>query len=276
MGDSSGVGDRVYIFQGTDLILPKAVPDSQGVYGADRKMAEAAFGLSASPAYYEVPGTEGLPSIPCLLLPPAEKLPPHWQAVAVRRGISLAQGAGEEIRRALGRIFRAYHILQWRQESAFCGSCGSRNGDSPVELARLCPACGRLEYPRISPAVIVIITNDKDEALLAHNKKFNTGMYSLIAGFNEAGENLEATVVREIREEVNLEVRDIRYIASQPWPFPNSLMLGFSAHHARGIIKPDGEEIMDAQWFPRDRLPELPGKGSVSRYLINLWLEGKL
>jgi len=124
--------------------------------------------------------------------------------------------------------------------------------------------------------VITIVINDKDEALLAHNKKFTSGVYSLIAGFNEAGESLEATVAREIKEEVNIDVKDIRYIRSQPWPFPNSLMLGFSARHKTGEIRPDGVEIEDAQWFPKDRLPGLPGFGSVSRYLIGLWLDGKL
>jgi NAD+ diphosphatase len=124
--------------------------------------------------------------------------------------------------------------------------------------------------------VITIIINNDGEALLAHNRKFAGGVYSLIAGFNEAGENLEATVAREIREEVNLEVRDIQYIASQPWPFPNSLMLGFSARYASGEIRPDGEEIMDARWFKPNALPQIPGFGSVSRYLINAWLEGKL
>jgi NAD+ diphosphatase len=124
--------------------------------------------------------------------------------------------------------------------------------------------------------VITIIINDKNEALLAHNRKFAGGIYSLIAGFNEAGESLEATVAREIREEVGLEVKEIRYIASQPWPFPNSLMLGFAARHASGEIRPDGEEIVDARWFKADRLPDLPGFGSVSRYLINRWIEGKL
>jgi NAD+ diphosphatase len=175
-----------------------------------------------------------------------------------------------------GRVLRAYHIAQWRRESRFCGACGAANGDAPGELARLCPACGRLEFPRISPAVIVIIQNERGEALLAHNKKFAPGVYSLIAGFNEAGENLEAAVAREVREEVGLEVRDIRYAASQPWPFPNSLMLGFSARRASGEIRPDGVEIEDAQWFPRDRLPLLPGPGSVSRHLIRLWEEAKL
>jgi NAD+ diphosphatase len=133
-----------------------------------------------------------------------------------------------------------------------------------------------MEFPRISPAVITIIINDKGEALLAHNKRFTSGVYSLIAGFNEAGESLEATVVREIREEVSVEVKDIRYIRSQPWPFPNSLMLGFTASYASGAIQPDGVEIEDARWFSREDLPLLPGSGSVSRYLIGLWLENKL
>jgi NAD+ diphosphatase len=124
--------------------------------------------------------------------------------------------------------------------------------------------------------VIVIIINEKDEALLAHNKKFVAKIYSLIAGFNEPGESLEMTVAREIKEEVNIDVTDIRYICSQPWPFPNSVMLGFSARYAGGEMKPDRIEIEDAQWFPKDKLPELPGHGTVSRYLIGLWLAGKL
>jgi NAD+ diphosphatase len=124
--------------------------------------------------------------------------------------------------------------------------------------------------------VITIIINDEGKALLAHNKKFLPGVYSLIAGFNEAGESLEAAVAREIREEVHIGVQDIRYIASQPWPFPNSLMLGFSARYASGTIRPDGVEIEDAQWFRRDALPKLPGAGSVSRYLIGRWLDGTL
>jgi NAD+ diphosphatase len=175
-----------------------------------------------------------------------------------------------------GRMLRAYHILQWRKDSAFCGACGSVNGDAPEELARLCPVCGRLEFPRISPAIIVLVIRDDGRVLLAHNKKFNNNVYSLIAGFTEAGENLETTVAREVEEEVGLQVRDTRYAGSQPWPFPNSLMIGFTTRYAGGGIRPDGEEIVDARWFGRDSLPELPGKGSVSRYIIDRWIEGKL
>jgi NAD+ diphosphatase len=206
----------------------------------------------------------------CLLANTAP-LPAGWRTVPVRQVLPTTAGVltGEG---DIGALFRAYHIMQWRRESAFCGSCGSPNTDAPDELARLCPACGRREYPRISPAIIVLITNEKEEALLAHNKKFTGGVYSLIAGFNEAGENLETTVAREVREEVGVEVDAIRYEASQPWPFPNSLMLGFTARYVRGELKPDGVEIEDARWFRRDDLPKLPGHGSVSRYLINRWL----
>jgi NAD+ diphosphatase len=112
---------------------------------------------------------------------------------------------------------------------------------------------------------------------LAHNVKFKDNLYSLIAGFNEAGESLEATVVREIREEVGIEVTGVRYVTSQPWPFPNSLMVGFFARYAGGELKPDGKEITDARWFTREEMRsgeiELPGRGAVSRYIIESWLE---
>jgi NAD+ diphosphatase len=128
-----------------------------------------------------------------------------------------------------------------------------------------------VEYPRIAPAVIILITNDEGKVLLAHNAKFAPGIYSLIAGFVEAGENLEAAAARETREEVGIEIGDIHYLLSQPWPFPNSLMMGFSARYVSGTIKPDGVEIGDAGWFSRDSLPDLPAPGSISRYLVEEW-----
>ena len=224
---------------------------------------------------FELPDLLGTLPIRAVNISPDARLPPGWKALPVRERLPhMAIGDGGN--GPAGRLLRAFHIAQWRGESRFCGSCGAKNVDSREELARLCPACGRLDYPRIAPAIIVIITNDTDQILLAHNKKFSAGIYSLIAGFNEAGESLEATVRREVREEVNIEIRDITYIVSQPWPFPNSLMLAFSARHARGEIKPDGVEIDDARWWNRDALPHLPGNASVSRWLINRWLDKAL
>jgi NAD+ diphosphatase len=262
-----------FFFQGNSLLLPDTVSDSQ----MDREIPlsfEKQFvnkEISAIPAIEHAEGT-----IVCVSIEKESPLPSNWRAVPVRQGLSFITSGIIEATGSTGRLLRAFHAAQWLRESRFCGSCGSKNTGVPNELARLCPACGRLEYPRISPAVITLITNGEGKALLAHNKKFTPGVYSLIAGFNEAGENLEATVAREIREEVNIEVTDIRYIASQPWPFPNSLMLAFSARYASGTVRPDGMEIEDAHWFSKDGLPQLPGLGSVSRYLINRWLEGSL
>jgi NAD+ diphosphatase len=222
-----------------------------------------------------IPGVDG--AGPILWYDLGEALPSGWKTVPVRDTLpAMIADSNFSSDGAAWRLLRAYHIRRWRGESRFCGHCGGANRDAPQELARHCPVCGRLEFPRISPAIIVLIINDTGQALLAHNRKFSGRVYSLIAGFTEAGESLEATVVREVREEVGIEVRDIRYISSQPWPFPNSLMLGFTARYAGGVITPDGEEIEDAQWFDRDALPELPGQGSVSRYLINRWVEGEL
>ncbi|MCL2609748.1 MAG: NAD(+) diphosphatase, partial [Treponema sp.] len=141
--------------------------------------------------------------------------------------------------------------------------------------ARLCPRCGRKEFPRITPAVIVLITDDSGRILLAHNRKFGPGMYSLLAGFVEAGETPEQAVLRETEEEVGIRVSDIRYIASSPWPFPASLMLGFSARHVAGELRPDGVEIEDAAWYDRPNLPLIPAPGSLSRGLIDYWLKGE-
>ncbi|MDR1957107.1 MAG: NAD(+) diphosphatase [Treponema sp.] len=254
----------VYVFQGNTLVVPAGIPDAK----IHEPISLEAFQDLPPLEILVIPGIGGGPGISCVDLAPEFPLPPHWRRVSPRVG-SAADGP-------VGPLFRGYHIIQWRRESRFCGSCGSPNTDAPQELARVCPVCGRVEYPRITPAIIVIIINDQNQALLAHNKQFVPGLYSLIAGFNEAGETLEATVAREIREEVGLEVRDIRYIRSQPWPFPYSLMLGFSARYAGGNVRVDGVEIEDARWFDQDRLPELPGLGSVSRYLINLWRTGAL
>jgi len=258
-------------------VVPLDTSDSMIQEEVGIELVDRAFAGIRNADRFIVSSLDGRGGISAFSIPEGE-LPSGWKAVPLRQALGImTEGAMAEGTGSVGRILRSYHISQWRNESRFCGSCGSANRDADSgEVARQCSVCGRMEFPRISPAVITIVTNDKDEALLAHNMKFASGVYSLLAGFSEAGENLEETVVREIKEEVNINVKDIRYIRSQPWPFPNSLMLGFAAHYAGGELKPDGIEIEDAKWFSRDALPGLPGSASVSRYLINLWLEGKL
>jgi NAD+ diphosphatase len=200
---------------------------------------------------------------------PVDTFPP-WQKflIGVRAAILLVQ---EEEAKA---ISRAFHIVQWRRESVFCGRCGHKNIDAKQEVARVCPNCGRVEFPRICPVVIVLITDSKDRILLAHNRKFKSEVFSLIAGFNEAGETLEETVKREVMEETSVHVKDIHYVTSQVWPFPNSLMTGWTASYAGGTIQPDGVEIEEARWFDRDHLPKLPVEGSIARKLIDRWRNG--
>ena len=260
---------KAFFFQNDTLLLPGDIPDSEVEAGIPLELAQN----FNNPDFFEIPSIEttGFEAAAAVIrgvsVLPGEKLPENWRAVPVRRLLASIN---------CGDLVRACHISQWRRQSVFCGSCGEKNTDEGGAVMRLCPVCGRQEFPRICPAVIVVITDEKDRILLAHNKKFKAGVYSLISGFNEAGESLEATVAREIHEEVNIEVSDIVYIKSQPWPFPNSLMLGFRAFYSSGTIKPDGVEIEDASWFTRDNLPELPGEGSLSRLLIGRWLSGIL
>jgi NAD+ diphosphatase len=276
------MNQKAFFFQADTLVLPPDIPDS---LMACELPLEFSKELQGNAEVFDLPALEmpdlqkvqrGEAVITVADIAPDAALPRFWRAIPVRQGLQLLAGGMVEGAGNFGRLFRAFHVAQWRRESRFCGSCGAKNTDASVELARLCPVCGRLEFPRIAPAVITIIINDEGRALLAHNKKFAPGVYSLIAGFNEAGESLEATVAREIREEVHIGVKDIHYEASQPWPFPNSLMLAFSARYASGTIQPDGTEIEDARWFEKDKLPTLPGKASVSYWLINRWIAGTL
>ncbi|MDR1143403.1 MAG: NAD(+) diphosphatase, partial [Spirochaetaceae bacterium] len=246
-----------YLFQGNYLVVPSSMKDEEAVYGVGRERLRNVFG---DLNFYDTPAIappgEPPEAVPGALLPPDAELPPGWRTFSVRQAVVLAgtTGAAPGSSGIAGRFLRAYHVLQWRKDSLCCGSCGERNGDLPGELARLCPRCGRIEYPRISPAVITLVVRDDGRALLAHNVKFSGGVYSLIAGFTEAGENLESTVLREIKEEVGIEADTVRYVTSQSWPFPNSLMVGFSARYAGGELKPDGREISDARWFSREQV----------------------
>ncbi len=154
-----------------------------------------------------------------------------------------------------------------------CGRCGRPTQRQLGEHSVRCDPCNLSCYPRVAPAIIVLIRRGA-QALLARSARFPTSMYSTLAGFVEAGESLEQTLAREVREEVGIEVQNVRYFASQPWPFPHSLMVGFTADHAGGDIRVDGDEIIDARWFSPHDLPSLPPKPSIARRLIDeTWLE---
>lgn len=172
----------------------------------------------------------------------------------------------------LQAAFRAIQIVAWDDTHKFCGVCGTPTVKKDNEYAKVCPKCGHISYPRLSPAVIVAVTKG-DELLLASNKNFTSNMYSVLAGFVEAGESLEECVKREIREEVNIEVNNIQYFGSQSWPFPNSFMIGFTAEYESGEIKVDENELSDAKWFRANEIPTIPGSISISRKLIDWYIE---
>jgi NAD+ diphosphatase len=168
---------------------------------------------------------------------------------------------------------RAVQILHWDQTHRYCGRCGEPTVPAPSDRAKLCPKCGLLSFPRLSPAVIMLVHRG-DEFLLARNAAFQGGFFSVLAGFVEPGESLEESVMREVHEEVGLELKDIRYFGSQPWPFPHQLMIGFTAAYAGGDIRLQTEEIIEAAWFHRRaELPRLPGKLSIARKLIDAFVD---
>ena len=166
---------------------------------------------------------------------------------------------------------RAVQIVAWDRDHRFCGRCATPTEVHTVERLRRCPSCGLSHWPRLAPAVIVLVERG-EELLLARSPHFLPGMYSTLAGFVEPGESLEHTVVREVEEEVGVRVGNLRYFGSQPWPFPHSLMVGFRSTWLSGEIRLEPEEIEDAQWFPWDDLPRIPHRLSIARALIEAYL----
>jgi NAD+ diphosphatase len=169
---------------------------------------------------------------------------------------------------------KALHLIEWDRTTRYCSRCGTETRRAKGMIAKECPGCGFLIFPRISPAVIVLIERD-NRLLLARARRFTAEIYSVLAGFVEPGETLEETVKREIEEEVGIRVKNIRYFGSQPWPFPDSLMIGFTAEYESGEIRIDEEEIVDAGWFDPSTLPNIPGKISIARQLIDWFVNAK-
>ncbi len=201
-------------------------------------------------------------------------------AAALDGGGDVPPGAlFEELRSLFSRIddaiyeaaLTAVHLIEWDRNSRFCGKCRGAFKPRADMRAKECEHCRRLEFPRLSPAIIVLVEKG-DTLLLARSARFTLDFFSVLAGFVEPGESLEAAVRREVKEESGISVKNIRYFGSQPWPFPDSLMIGFTAEHESGEIKIDGEEIVEAGWYGVDNLPKIPGKLSIARQLIDWFI----
>ena len=163
---------------------------------------------------------------------------------------------------------RALQLVAWDRTHQFCGRCGTRTEAKKAERVRVCPACKLSAYPRVAPAIMALVKRE-NELLLARSPHFPPGMYSALAGFVEPGESLEQCLAREVHEEVGVRVNNIRYFASQPWPFPHSLMIAFVCDWVSGEVKPQEAEIEEAKWFKVLQLPKLPSKISIARRLID-------
>ncbi|SPL69385.1 NAD(+) diphosphatase [Acinetobacter stercoris] len=198
-----------------------------------------------------------------------EAIPEGYQLIPIRQLIA------QWTRAQFEQASRAVQLLEWRRNHKFCSHCGHETEVHSTEYAMVCPACGYRQYPRVQPCVITVITKGTDEILLAKNARNKGNMYGLIAGFVEVGETLEEAVARETLEEVGINVKNIQYLSSQPWPFPSNLMLAFKAEYESGEIKLQEEEISDAQFFKFDQLPETPFAGSIAHAMIEHVIHNK-
>jgi len=214
-----------------------------------------------------------------------------WYAAPARPDADLADGLAFTPVRALFAelpeatlhlVGRALACVEFEETHRYCGRCATATATEagpsaagspahPPERTRICPQCKLTFHPRIPPAVIVLV-EDGDRLLLARGRNFPPGRFSAVAGFVEIGESLEEAARREVREEVGVEIADLRYFSSQPWPFGHSLMVGFHARYAGGEVRPDGTEIVEAGWFRRNVLPLLPPPISIARHLIEAFL----
>lgn len=190
-------------------------------------------------------------------------LPPEYETVPF-------QGPDTRLDNSLATIAgRASQIMHWERRSRFCSHCGAELERITASWGKRCPLCGDEHFPHIHPCIIVLVRRGA-ELLLIRNAAWNTGRFSLVAGFLDFGESLEECVQREVREEAGIDVKNIRYVGSQCWPFPSQQMIGFLADYAQGELKPDGVEVVEAHWFSEEALPAPPGsKRSISRWIMD-------
>jgi NAD+ diphosphatase len=249
-----------FVFRGSELLVRVEEGSARLLGGAEWSI----LALPTSGEPHRIGEMEGLSSYAVGLAAAAEP-PEGWSFLGLRALWGLMD---EPTWHLAGR---AVQIVDWDRNHRFCGRGRTPTEVEAAELARRCPACGLQQFPRISPAVIVLVRRG-DRMLLARSPHFAPGVYSTLAGFVEPGESLEQAVAREVMEEVGVTLTNIRYFGSQPWPFPNSLMLGFTADYAGGDIRPQPGEIEDAGWFGADHLPGLPSPMSIARRLVEAFL----
>ena len=257
---SSDIQGRCLLVRGSEVVCDSAGTPFLSPDGASRLAAPEASLLSTAP------DDSDPKSVRATWMPPDSTLPDDLQARSLRSFF------GEMPEEDFWQAGRGYQLAHWDRTHRFCGVCGAATELCGVEVARCCPSCGQTIYPRISPAVIVAVVRD-GALLLAHNAQRNRPFYSVLAGFVEPGESLEECVVREVAEETSIHCGNVRYFTSQPWPFPDSLMVAFTAEWVSGEIQVDNEEIDHAYWCSPDALPKVPPAPSVARKLID-WFTG--
>jgi len=245
-----------FVFQGGRLLVPAA--DDAVKVPVCRSLEE----LGLRPLRTQFLGMLGTRPVFSAEVAPDAPAPAGWVFEGLRRLLPRMDAD------LFALASRAFQVKEWNRCHRFCGACGSQTVVKGGEHCRECPQCGEAFYPRLSPVVMILIRRGR-ELLLARSPRFPSGMYSALAGFVEAGETLEQTAAREVREEVGLEIARLRYFGSQSWPFPHSLMIAFLAEHAGGEIRLEDPEIEDAGWYPPERLPALPHALSIARRLID-------
>jgi NAD+ diphosphatase len=258
---SGGPRGRCFAFAGSDMVVISSADELPQVPRWDDLRS-----WDAAVIRYQYLGTLG--DEPC------------WSA-ELRSEVSVPETATLSGLRALYDVLpeshyaiagRAAQIVAWDRDHQHCGRCGAPTERVAGERGRHCASCNLTAYPRVSPAIIVLIERD-DRILLARGRAFVPRRFGIIAGFVEPGESLEDAVCREVREEVGIELTDIDYFGSQPWPFPHGIMIGFQANHLSGEIALGDGELAEAGWYGREDLPEIPAKLSIARRLIDDWAE---
>jgi NAD+ diphosphatase len=249
-----------FLFRGNEMLV-----QDTGQTGLTIPLLDEAAVAALEPGQVLFLGT--LNGVPCMAGEVSADVPVDPHAVGIRE---LYGRLDEE---TYGVVFYASHILRWQRDSRFCPVCGHTLGKPREQWMRQCTNCDYIGYPLVSPAILALV-HEGPNVLLVHKPGWGT-RFSIVAGFVEPGETLEQCVQREVREEVGVEVTDITYGGSQPWPFPHQLMIGFMARYTGGQICPDETEVDQAAWFRFDQLPDLPAPLSLSRQLIDRWVNSQ-